>query len=91
MKLQFTVIKSTESSKGGFVNTLETVKTTTVFGVAKTTKRRFLMKTDAALAEGQQEELELGNYNIVEFSNTVLDENNVEKVLTSSWLQDKIA
>ena len=85
-KLNFTVVKSTESSNEGFVNTLETVVKTKVFGVDKSSKLRFLMKTDEQVTVGTSAELDLANYVQVK-RESVLDDGTV---INSTWLHDKV-
>lgn len=86
--MELTVIKSTLSSKGGYVNTLAGVKKSTVLGVSKTSKMRFLMKTDEAVEVGSVHAVNLAEYKQVEYSSTVVDTDGVERVINSTWLQD---
>lgn len=85
MERNFKVIKSTESTKGGFVNTIETESTIKIFGVDKTTRNRFLMKTDGVVALGTQQVIDLDEYNQVPRSSE-LD----GRTITSTWLHRKV-
>jgi len=87
MKVLLNVEKSTPSKKGGFVNTLRGEIKTTVFGVAKTTKVRFLLKTDAEVAADTEQELDLAEYTqqVTEFE---APDGNIIK---STWLHLKVA
>lgn len=86
----FTVEKSTKSVNGGFVNTLTTEQKITVFGVAKTVKHRFLMKTDEEVPAGTQDEIVLSEYNQEKTESEVLDSTTGEvKIIKSTWLHRK--
>lgn len=85
-KVLFTVEKSTESENGGFVNTITTERKSTVFGVAKVAKIRFLLKTEEQPAIGATQELDLADYKQVERS--FVGEN--EEIITSTWLHDLV-
>lgn len=88
--MKVTVEKSTLSSKGGYVNTIVGVKKTTALGVAKTSKLRFLMKTDEAAEVGSEHELDLACYNqVVRESKVVDQETGEERTISSTWLHDK--
>ncbi len=86
MKQEFTVIKSTESTNGGYVNTIETEKVTTVFGVKKTSKLRFLIKSDEEIAVGTKDQLDLAAFQQVQRESVVED----GTVITSTWLHQRV-
>ena len=87
--MKFKVTKSTKSTNGGFVNTLEGVSTSKVFGVTKTTKHKFLFKTDEEIPVGTEDELVLSDYNQNAFTSDVLDEHGETITITSVWLHKK--
>lgn len=62
MEKLFKVTKSTASSKGGFVNTLECTSSVKVFGVTKTTVHKRFMKTDDAVEIGTEANIEMNQY-----------------------------
>lgn len=96
MQLTLTVEKSTPTKNAknpGFVNTLTGTSVMTVFGKPKTTKVRFLMRTDEELPVGSTEVVDLAHFEVKEYSNEVPSLSDATKMvtLTSKWLQQKIA
>lgn len=88
--LKVIVEKSTLSSKGGYVNTITGVKKSTALGVSKTTKLRFLMKTDEAVEVGSEHELNMSDYNqVVRESKVVNQETGEEITIVSTWLHER--
>jgi hypothetical protein len=87
--MKFKVTKSTKSINGGFVNTLEGESTSKVFGVTKTTKHKFLFKTDEEVLVGTEDEITLSDYNQTPFTSEVLDEKGEVVTITSIWLHKK--
>jgi hypothetical protein len=88
--MEVTVVKSTLSTKGGYVNTIEGVKKSKALGVTKTSKMRFLMKTDEAAEVNSVHVLDLSQYNqVVRESKVVNQETGEEITITSTWLHDK--
>jgi hypothetical protein len=85
--MKFKVTKSTQSTKGGFVNTIEGTSTKTVFGKTKTTKHLFLLKTDEALDIDSEDELNLSEYRQETYKWT--DDEGNER--TTTWLHLKAA
>lgn len=85
----FEIIKSTASERGGYVNTIETEVKTTALGVAKTSKVRFLIKTDEPTEVGSIHELDLANYVQVRRESEI-DTPEGKIVLVSTWLHDKV-
>lgn len=80
--MEFIVTKSTQSTKGGFVNSLEGSAVTKVFGVAKTSKHLFLFKTDETIVVGTKGELNLADYRQESYKWT--DDDGAER--NSTWL-----
>lgn len=76
-------MKSTESINGGYVTTIG-LQAKDPFGGTITTKR--LVKTEQAIAEGTEVDLDLRNY--VEESYTWADADGVER--KSTWLKAKL-
>ena len=96
MQLKLTVEKSTQTKNAknpGFVNTLVGTSVMTVFGKSKTTKVRFMMRTDEELPVGSEEVIDLAHFEIKEYSNEVPSLADATKMvtLTTKWLQQKIA
>jgi hypothetical protein len=85
--MKFKVTKSTLSTKGGFVNTLEGESSVKVFGVNKTVKHIFLMKTDEQVPVDTTDDINLSDYT-QETYKWVDDEG---KDRTSTWLHKKAA
>lgn len=83
------VIKSTESSKGGFVTTLEFRKQVKcpITGETLDVKTRKQIKTPVEATEGLEVELDMANFSQREYSNTLED----GTVLTSTYLHHKVA
>jgi hypothetical protein len=86
METLFVVEKSTESTNGGYVNTISTEKKSIVFGVEKTTKLRFLIKTDSKPELGASQGINLENYN-QQITHFMDDEGNQR---SSVWLHEKV-
>jgi len=87
----FKCVKSTESSKGGFVNTIvtEQVKTAIVFGQEKqdVSRRTYYIKTPKAIPVNKEAELDLANFRVVERPYTFTDEETgEEKTIACKWL-----
>jgi hypothetical protein len=90
--MKFKVLKSTLSSNGGYVNTIEGLSESTVFGVKKTTKHRFLIKTDEVIEVGVEHDLPLGEYTQERRESQVPDRNTGEEItIVSVWLHKKAA
>lgn len=85
----FTVEKSTKSVNGGFVNTLTAESKIKVFGVEKTVKHRFLMKTDEEVPAGTQDDIALSEYEQQKTENEALNEKGEVVVIKSTWLYRK--
>lgn len=94
--MKFKVIKSTLSTKGGFVNTIEGESTLSIFGATKTTKHRYLIKTDTELKVGTEQQLDLAAFTRTtlqqvqsegsEFGRDVVTAAGVVRVSTTNWL-----
>lgn len=89
--MKFKVTKSTKSTKGGFVNTIEGESHIKVFGVNKTVKHKFLMKTDEEVPVGTEDDIMLSDYTQAPMSSEVLDEKGETVVITMTWLHKKAA
>ena len=88
---KFKCVKSTESSKGGFVNTIvtEQTKSVEVFGQMKedVIKRTYYIKTPKAIAVNSTADLDLGKFRVVERPYTFVDEETgEEKTIACKWL-----
>jgi hypothetical protein len=87
----FKCVKSTLSSKGGFVNTIVTEqrKSVEVFGQMKeeVTKRTYYIKTEKTIPLNKEAQLDLANFRIVERPYTFTDEETgEEKTIACKWL-----
>lgn len=91
MIAEFTVEKSTESSKGGFINKLVmlAVVSTKVFGVTKTqeVKQTVYLKTDEKLKAGKKDKINLDEWTVIERPFTTPD----GTVVNLKWLSIKSA
>jgi hypothetical protein len=97
--MKFKVISSTLSTNGGYVNRIEGESTMSIFGVNKTTKHRYSIKTDTELKVGAEQELDLNQFSIAnvqqvqavgsEFGRDVVTAQGVVRVSTSNWLHAK--
>lgn len=83
--MKLTVEKSTKSSNGGFVNTLVGETLIKVFGVPKTVKHRFLMKTDEEVPAGTTDNINLNDFNQVPQQSEMED----GKIINVTWLHLK--
>jgi hypothetical protein len=86
MKAQ--ILKSTESTKGGFVNTIAVsgIKKCPVLG-DMTVNDRYYFKSPTQVEIKEVEGFNLSNYNITTFKSDVVDEITGEvKTITSKWL-----
>ena len=87
----FKCVKSTQSSKGGFVNTIVTEhkKSVEVFGQIKeeVTKRTYYINTEKTIPLNKEAQLDLANFRIVERLYTFTDEETgEEKTIACKWL-----
>lgn len=97
-----TVKKSTasKSPNGGYVNTIEGESKAKVFGVDKTTKHRYMIKTDVEVPVGTQQEINLSDYSVnalttvhtmdEAFGHPVVTAEGVIKVSQTLWLHEKV-
>lgn len=90
--MKATILKSTESTKGGFVNTIavEGIVNDPVLGKRIVKDRYYFKSPEATVAEGETKELDgfsPSNYQITVFKSDVTDETTGEvKTITSKWL-----
>jgi len=83
--MKLVVIKSTESTNGGFVVTVEGTTVKKAFGVDIVGKHRFLVKSPVALAEGEEHEFNMNEWDKKE----IAWENENGEQRTSVWLKPK--
>ncbi len=85
--MKFIVTKSTESTNGGYINTLKTTKVINVLGVQKTVNAFFLLKTDEKVPVDSEHNLNLADFKMEE--RPWVDDNGEAR--TSTWLHVKVA
>ncbi len=98
--MKFKVLSSKLSVNGGFVNLIEGESKVKVFGVEKTTKHRFMIKTDEVVEIGAEQELDLGKYEKrvltqvqsadSQFGHSVVTAEGIAKVSSTVWLHEKV-
>ncbi len=86
------VIKSTKSSKDGFVTTVQASKSTVcpITGQPMVVKRKFLTKTPVEAKAGTKVALDIAGYNIKEYQSQVVAEGGEVKTINNSWLHMKV-
>lgn len=87
---KFKCIKSTASSKGGFINKLSSTSTIDVFGVKKTISETYYLKTDTAIAEGKEDIIPMEMFKVEERPFEYVDETTGEvTAMNLKWLHAK--
>lgn len=90
MIYKFTVLRSTQSTKGGYINALQAETTRKVLGSTKTTKHLVNMKTDSAIEVGSEHEIDLDQFEIKTYVNNYINADGIEVVGENKWLHEKL-
>jgi hypothetical protein len=94
MEKLFKVIRSSESTNGGFVTTLETelAHKCPVTGEPKTSKKLFAIKTPVVAEVGKEVKIELNDYEVHVYESKYIDEKTgEERTGQNNWLHRKVA
>lgn len=87
---KFKVLRSSESTNGGFINAIETTTTIKVLDQNKTTSHVYAIKTDEPVEIGSEFDLDLDAFEIKSYKTEYINTKGQTIVGENKWLHTKL-